>query len=73
MNKKHMGSSFDDFLREEDLLDASEATATKRTEKLQAMRRIRLTQECAKLQASSEQTETDENFRGEAEWPEYIS
>lgn len=30
MKKKHLGSSFDDFLREEDLLDASEATATKR-------------------------------------------
>jgi antitoxin HicB len=30
MNKKHIGSSFDDFLREEDLLDLSEATATKR-------------------------------------------
>lgn len=30
MNKKHMGSSFDDFLREEDLLDDAEATATKR-------------------------------------------
>ena len=30
MNKKHIGSSFDDFLREEDLLDVAEATATKR-------------------------------------------
>jgi antitoxin HicB len=30
MNKKHMGSSFDDFLREEGLLDVAEATAAKR-------------------------------------------
>ena len=30
MNKKHIGSSFDDFLRGEHLLDAAEATALKR-------------------------------------------
>lgn len=30
MNKKHLGSNFDDFLREEKLLDAVEATAVKR-------------------------------------------
>jgi len=30
MKKKHIGSDFDDFLREEHLLEASEATAAKR-------------------------------------------
>jgi hypothetical protein len=30
MNKKHLGSDLDDFLREEDLLDTAEATAVKR-------------------------------------------
>jgi predicted XRE-type DNA-binding protein len=30
MNKKHLGSNFDDFLREEQLLDVAEATAVKR-------------------------------------------
>lgn len=30
MNKKHIGSDFDDFLREEKLLEAAEATAAKR-------------------------------------------
>lgn len=30
MNKKHIGSSFDDFLRDERLLDTVEATAIKR-------------------------------------------
>ncbi len=30
MNKKHIGSDFDDFLREEHLLDVAEATASKR-------------------------------------------
>lgn len=30
MNPKHLGSSFDDFLAEEGLLEASEAVATKR-------------------------------------------
>jgi predicted XRE-type DNA-binding protein len=30
MKQKHIGSDFDDFLREEDLLDTAEATATKR-------------------------------------------
>lgn len=28
--KQHIGSSFDDFLREENLLDVTEATAVKR-------------------------------------------
>lgn len=30
MKKEHIGSNLDDFLREEDLLDVSEATAAKR-------------------------------------------
>ena len=30
MNKKHIGSDFDDFLREEGLLDDAEAVASKR-------------------------------------------
>jgi len=30
MKKQHIGSSFDDFLREENLLDAAEATAVER-------------------------------------------
>jgi len=30
MKKKHLGSDFDDFLREEDLLEVVEATAAKR-------------------------------------------
>ena len=30
MNKKHLGSNFDDFLQEEELLGAAEATALKR-------------------------------------------
>jgi len=30
MNKKHIGSDFDDFLRDEKLLEAAEATAAKR-------------------------------------------
>jgi hypothetical protein len=30
MKKKHIGSDFDDFLREEHLLEVSEATAAKR-------------------------------------------
>ncbi len=30
MNKKHIGSNLDDFLREEELLETAEATAVKR-------------------------------------------
>jgi len=30
MNTQHIGSNFDDFLREENLLDVAEATADKR-------------------------------------------
>ena len=40
-------------------------------EKLQRLRRIRLAQECAKLQPAAEQAEAEERFQGEAEWPEY--
>ena len=29
MNKHHIGSNFDEFLQEEDLLDAAQATAVK--------------------------------------------
>lgn len=40
-------------------------------EKLQRLRRVRLAQECAKLQPLAEQAAADECFLGEAEWPEY--
>lgn len=30
MKKEHLGGDFDDFLREEDLLETAEATAAKR-------------------------------------------
>lgn len=40
-------------------------------EKLQRLRRIRLAQECAKLDPAAEQTAAEELFTGEAEWPEY--
>jgi Arc/MetJ-type ribon-helix-helix transcriptional regulator len=40
-------------------------------EKLQRIRRIRLSQECAKLDRATEQAEAEEIFSGEAEWPEY--
>ena len=46
MKKEHLGSDFDDFLREEHLLEASEATAAKRVIAFQIeqkMRRHRLT------------------------------
>jgi antitoxin HicB len=45
MKKKHIGSDFDDFLREEHLLDVSEATAAKRViafQIAQEMERCRL-------------------------------
>ncbi|HEX6901186.1 MAG TPA: hypothetical protein VF789_15785 [Thermoanaerobaculia bacterium] len=41
------------------------------TEKLRRLKRVRLTQECAKLQPTSEKIETEERLQGEAEWPEY--
>jgi hypothetical protein len=46
MKKKHTGSDFDDFLREENLLEVTEATAAKRVvafQIAQEMRRCRLT------------------------------
>lgn len=46
MRKKHIGSDFDDFLREEQLLEVSEATAAKRViafQIAQEMKRRRLT------------------------------
>ena len=46
MNKRHLGSNFDDFLREERLLDAAEATAIKRViafQIAQEMKRRKLT------------------------------
>src|SRR3569832_713189 len=45
MNKKHIGSDFDDFLREARLLEVSEATAAKRViafQIAQEMERCRL-------------------------------
>ena len=46
MRREHLGSEFDDFLREENLLEAAEATATKRMIAFQIakeMKRRRLT------------------------------
>lgn len=46
MNKKHVGDKFDDFLRDEGLLDAVEATAVKRViayQIVQEMKRRKLT------------------------------
>jgi Arc/MetJ-type ribon-helix-helix transcriptional regulator len=40
-------------------------------EKLQRLRRVRLAQECAKLQPSAEQAAAEEFLESEAEWPEY--
>lgn len=40
-------------------------------EKLQRLQRLRLAQECAKLQPAAEQAEAEEFFQSEAEWPEY--
>lgn len=41
MNKKHIGSKFDDFLREEQLLDAVETTAVKRVIAFQIEREMK--------------------------------
>jgi antitoxin HicB len=46
LKKEHLGSDFDDFLREEDLLEVAEAIAAKRViafQIAQEMRRRRLT------------------------------
>jgi antitoxin HicB len=40
MTKKHIGSDFDDFLREEDILDDAEAVATKRVIAFQIAREM---------------------------------
>lgn len=57
MRREHLGSDFDDFLREENLLEASEATATKRMIAFQIakeMKRRRLTKsEMASLMRTS--------------------
>ena len=39
MKKQHIGSKFDDFLREEQLLDVAQATAVKRVIAFQMGRR----------------------------------
>jgi len=39
-------------------------------EKLLRLRRVRLAEECAKLQPSVERAAAEEFFRGETEWPE---
>ena len=52
MKKKHIGSDFDDFLREENLLEASEATAAMRMiafQIAQEMKRRKLTTSDSKL------------------------
>ena len=41
MKKEHLGSSFDDFLREENLLDVAEATAAKRVIAFQIAKEMR--------------------------------
>ncbi len=41
MNKKHIGSNFDDFLREEQTLHAVEATAVKRVIAFQIQREMK--------------------------------
>jgi hypothetical protein len=41
MNKKHIGSNFDDFLREEQLLHTVEATAVKRVIAFQIEREMK--------------------------------
>jgi Arc/MetJ-type ribon-helix-helix transcriptional regulator len=40
-------------------------------EKVQRLQKVRLAQECAKLDRPAEQAAAEEFFRGEAEWPEY--
>jgi len=41
MNEKHMGSDFDDFLREERLLNSAETTAVKRVIAFQIAREMK--------------------------------
>lgn len=40
-------------------------------EKLQRLHRVRLAQECAKLDKAAERAAAEEFFPSEAEWPEY--
>lgn len=40
-------------------------------EKLQSLRRVRLAEECAKLERHAEQAAAEGLFYGETEWPEY--
>jgi Arc/MetJ-type ribon-helix-helix transcriptional regulator len=40
-------------------------------EKVSRLRKIRLAQECAKLEPHAERAEAEEHFRDEAEWPAY--
>ena len=42
MNKKHVGSNFDDFLREEGLLEEAQATAIKRVIAFQVSQEMKL-------------------------------
>jgi hypothetical protein len=42
MTKQHVGSNFDDFLREENLLDVAEATAVKRVIAFQIAQELKL-------------------------------
>lgn len=44
MSKKHIGSSFDDFLQEEDILDSSTAVALKRVIAWQIAEEMKLQQ-----------------------------
>ena len=43
MRNKHIGSNFDDFLRDEDLLDVASATAVKRVLAYQVQQLIKET------------------------------
>jgi len=40
-------------------------------EKLVRIRRVRLAQECARLDKAAEQSDAEEYFPSEAQWPEY--
>jgi Arc/MetJ-type ribon-helix-helix transcriptional regulator len=40
-------------------------------EKLQRLRRVRLSRECAKLKPEEERAAAEEQLAGEVEWPEY--
>lgn len=42
MNRQHVGSDFDDFLREENLLDVAEATAVKRVKAFEIAKEMKV-------------------------------